>query len=380
MDSYNETLSEAMRNAISENADYHERVNMIRVECHQFYTVSRSEGEVVKLMSASPQPTIGELLEQGPAFYIQQRRQEFGSNPENPESPQPPQSPATDSDPSFEDDGEALAGVYDIPDPDQYNFRWTHIPANNMRWVEKVLRRIEKEVEDFRFEAAQRSNSSDSSVINGDWKSAYSDEDTIIDNVFKHPLASPAAPLLAKGAEELGAKRGIPAREILAKALQDPFQLREVLVEAPTDGRTGGEISELSAVVDDAREQVTMLKATNLIPEDASPQTVWTYLNKAALKPRHSASLTSKLLSPAYWNFKQYKAIHGHAHGRFMRPSFGLFYPSSADGELPKSLEVEPSRNGVLQLFLYVRPLYSIYLRRLTFYSFRTSTGIHLAL
>lgn len=386
MNSYNETLSQVMRNAIFESGSYQKLIEMVQVECHQFYEVERYDGQVIKLMSALPQPTIKQILDRGPAFYVQQRRQEFGTDIENVSGAStlltdasPPESPLRRSDLSVEDFGQTLEGVYDIPGLDQYKFRWTHIPVNIMRWVEKVLRRIEMEIEDSHLEAAKETSSRDSSVINFDWSPVHSDKSSIVDEVLNHPLASPAAALLAKGAEELSAKHGTPAKEILDKALQDTSQLRKVIVEAQPDGRARGDLSELGSLVDDTREQITMLKATKLLPEDATPKTVWTYLNKAALKPTKLPSLTSTLLRPENWNFKQYKAIHEHPHGRYLQTSFELFYPNSAD-TLPKDSGVQRSPNGVLQLFLYVSLLYSILLHLLTLYSFRMSTGIHLAL
>src|SRR5438034_4277959 len=90
--------------------------------------------------------------------------------------------PETTADPGVDDFG-SLARYYMIPSSDQYTFRWVHVPSNNMRWVEKVLRGIEREIENSHLQKVQQNETGAddspplSTIEECPWKAEHSDED-----------------------------------------------------------------------------------------------------------------------------------------------------------------------------------------------------------
>jgi len=367
------------------------------VKCYQFYEVHRSSRHVVKLLAAqngtsTDTPSLNQMLKEGPARLIQNRTKALSqqlhdiSRSEQPESetlvqkgshPHIQSSNSTEGSSSStptSDETESLASAWDFPEPSTYKFRWTHIPANNMRWVEKVLGAIEREIEESNKEREEKKDAPSANAIQLDEGDGTGNKVTKwLNEMVNNPIGYAAGPILVGGAQKIQNEQ-TSTFDVLKKALEDPAELKKVIIEANPDGN--GEATD-KVDVDNTREQVAMLRAVNEIRPGAQPIQVWEKMRDAAMAPRTAVSLTGTLLKPTNWNFKQKVAIHKKLHGRFMQPGVEIFVPglgkdssSSLDSTTARdstlimdckhgqeSNVLQESKNEILQLFLYVSDL-----------------------
>jgi hypothetical protein len=118
------------------------------------------------------------------------------------------------------------------------------------------------------------------------------------------------------------------------------------------------ELADLGPLIEDTRERISMVKAAQNLPRTASPKTTLVTLNRAVIKERRTPSTTSALLKPVDWNFKQKEAGHGCPHGRYMWPSFQVFYPKNSTDEIRADTNPKFSPINILQAYLYVSYIY----------------------
>ena len=386
------------------------------VKCYQFYEAHRSSRSVIKLLAAqngtSTDPlSLEKILKEGPASFIENRIRALSmrlhdiSRGEQPESEtliqegshthiQSSDSTEGSLKSTTSDETESLANAWDFPEPSTYKFRWTHIPANNMRWVEKLLVSIEREVEDFRKEREEKRDTPSANAIQLDEGDGIGNKVAEwLSGMVDNPLAYPAGPILVRGAQKIQNEE-TSTLGILKKAFEDPTKLKKVIIEANPNGEAG------KVDVDDTREQTAMLRAVNEIGPGTQPIQIWEKMKDAAMAPRIGPSLTGTLLKPTNWNFKQKVPIHKKLHGHFMLPGVEFFVPglrnNSSSGSTiahdstliqdckngQESNVLQQSKNEVLQLFLYVSPL--VYSQNcaqmLIINSSLIFTGIHLVL
>ena len=77
LQNYTELLTEIMNSSRFEDHGYDILAHTVRVECHQFYQrPAKVSGEIKKvlLFSATPEPTLSQALQQGPAYLVERRR------------------------------------------------------------------------------------------------------------------------------------------------------------------------------------------------------------------------------------------------------------------------------------------------------------------
>jgi hypothetical protein len=408
----------------------------VSAEVHQFYDVDGSgDSEAVRLWSVNP--SLHELFEHGPSSFLLTRSEE-AKRPmdtfviaagEDDCSPQP----ITATNPTLATNGLSLAvplgeqavsmdieqqvgelqaqeqlglmtkqtagssddsqSGYQIPDPSQYLFRWIHIPANNMSWVEMTLHAIEKEsaLEQYN-EAAKHptiGTCSDSPAKSSTAETPVSEPGIQSPDLIESPITSPAASQLLKGAMVQKQKKGdSTVTDLLAKAFQDPAHTVELLQASQSeDLREPTELSEIPAIVTDIREQASMLKTATLLQRRKKERTkittehFVTALNEAVLEARETPSLAETLLHPKFWNLAQFIPNHKRPHGRHMIPGFHPFYPKPKHtGELDDERWLY-STTETAQFVLYVGSILLATLRNddesflLTPHSFRTYIG-----
>ena len=357
----------------------------VRAEVHQFYDLDGVGGsEPVRLWSVNP--SLEEFFKNGPSSFLL-KRSELAKKPSTEEdlsqaatsngmhtstdagqlTPAPAGGQAmgstTKRGPSNSDDSRS---GYHIPDLNQYLFRWIHIPANNMSWVEKTLRTIEKEVaiEEFR-EAGEypASGTFGDSPVETAIETPISEPEKQTAEVLENPIANPALSQLLKGAVVLERKEGnLKVNDILTEAVQNPTQAKDLLQASQLeDPRRPTQLSEMPAIVDDIREQASMLKTAVLLEKKnkarktkITTENFVAALNKAVLAVREKPSLAATLLHPRVWNLLQFTPNHERPHGRFMVPGLHAFYPESKIEKDPGGPPRLYSATDTAQFSLYV--------------------------
>jgi hypothetical protein len=254
----------------------------VRAEVHQFYDVAgRGDTDGVRLWSVNP--SLYELFEKGPRSFLLTRSEEAkrmvgnsvsvdgkdvicpepmlesttsvlsakglslaipseaSTSVDSPISPQElkentevPEPLASTQSPVPGSSDDSRSG-YHIPDASQYLFRWIHIPANHMAWVEKTLRTIDKEVALQQFDKAVN-NPSTGTCVDSPVKSTSAPETPCSEpeyqatKLLENPTVIPALSHLFKGAVVEEQKQDeLTAPDLLAKAVQDPAQTMELL-------------------------------------------------------------------------------------------------------------------------------------------------------
>jgi hypothetical protein len=390
----------------------------VRAEVHQFYDVDGSEdSEAVRLWSVTP--SLHELFENGPRSFLLKRSEEAklpmedlvkAGLGEDQTSPDPTAEPAliistkglgqtitskedgmladveqqmekskarnlfgptTNRLPGSSDDS---GSGYHIPDLSQYGlFRWIHVPANNMSWVEKTLCTIDKEDALEQCKEAAKSavagTRDDSPVNNSTAETPISEPAVPASDFLESPITNPALSQLLKSAvaqEQMRKESTATATDLLAEAIQDPAQAVELLHASQSEvSRQPTQLSEMPAIVADIRERASMLKTATRLQKKVQDRKMKVNtgkfledLNKAALEARETPSLTAALLHPKFWNLAQFKPNHERPHGRFMMPGFHAFYPESKFTRDPGGEPYLYSAAETAQFVLYVSSMF----------------------
>jgi hypothetical protein len=235
-----------------------------------------------------------------------------------------------------------------------------------MRWVEKVLRVIEEEIQNSAFqEVIQDAVSQDNGNFSTDggvaWATEHSEESSIINEILDNSWTSPAASALSAGARELADELSTEVKEVLPNtvlsgALRNPTRIPVILKKDWLAIQNGHpDLVELVTAIQETREGITMAKVSQSLPRTASPKTIINALNNAVIHQRVSSrGITSSLLQAAHWNSKQKKAGHGQPHGRYMSPSFQVFYPKRSDDRTSSDGSPLFSPIEAPQAYLYV--------------------------
>ncbi|ORY17310.1 cora-like Mg2+ transporter protein-domain-containing protein [Clohesyomyces aquaticus] len=238
---------------------------------------------------------------------------------------------ATDGDADETESNNSTPSTYKLPDLGHSHFRWIHVPANNMIWVEKIFQSVERDRERKRFAEAAESIQG----VEGQSEMATSPESE--DGTCFTPsekqiglLEDPARAQLLKAAEIIDRHDKPVDAPGLKAAIADPQKgaaLIKVAQSVPAP-KSPAIIPEAAQTIDDIRERAVFLEVTkdNL----RRGETVQTEtIAKAIRDERKKPGLGSAVLDKHYWNRKQVNSRHGLPHGRYMQPFCQLFLPHS---------------------------------------------------
>ncbi|OCK85213.1 hypothetical protein K432DRAFT_439422 [Lepidopterella palustris CBS 459.81] len=240
--------------------------------------------------------------------------------------------------------------AYKLPDISQSRFRWIHIPANNMVWVEKIFQAVEKERELKRFNKAAESTHSVEDMPYSP-ESQMPETEEIPTAELSVPLEDPAKSHLLKAAELLSKKNDPIEAPRLGEAIRDPRKATRLLKASQTvpDPREAALIPEASQVIEDLREKSTYLEVSKeLVQKGEFPQPI--FIANAIQEERNKPRLGSSLLDKQFWISKQYNSRHGLPHGRFMQPFFQLFMPripSESGLTMRNSVHISPMASPI---------------------------------
>jgi hypothetical protein len=385
--------------------DFYGLDRRIKAEIHLFYDCVENDETYMKLWSVAP--SLKTLFAFGPTKCLEQRKDSAKETLETPiEAPpgcpttkprcragngdnnsqpspsteQPPSGSTRDSGDNESETSSTL--TYQLPDISTPRFRWIHVPANNMFWVEKVIQAVELEREKHRLNVAVKGVEDRlATAPQAPTPKKYAKTTRyLIDDPGRATL-DPLASHLQKALKSIQGKGEEPPVENLVEAVTSPKKAVKLLTTILTDKneRNTLNLAETALLAEDYGERARALEAA--IPKDeGQPFNYFNDMREAVKDGRHERKLGDTLLHKRVWNSKQVEARHGIPHGRYMEPYCEIFFPKSAPLQHYTRTAAIPSPSDFPQMSLYVSPVASINISPNTTMliltnSFPTSTG-----
>ncbi|KAF2464298.1 uncharacterized protein BDR25DRAFT_346785 [Lindgomyces ingoldianus] len=346
--------------------------NELKVEVHLFYELNEGNQSTVKLWSVNP--TLRDLINDGPGMRLERRVDlavnepqgndarvhpedsshaniESNGMPSNNKNRARKYTGSTLASPQKDDfrpqmhvvtdlgqsaNGEAdetgsnssTPSAYKLPDLGHAHFRWIHVPANNMIWVEKIFQAVERDRERKRFKEVAESvkgveempEATDSAASESDLHS------TPVEGLLEDPAKSQ----LLKAVEVIQQQDKPVEAPGLNAAVKDPRKgvaLLKIAQNVPSP-KISSIIPEATQAIEDIRERAVFLEVTKERTQRGETLR-GDVIAKAIREERSKPRLASAVLDKQYWNWKQVTSRHGLPHGRYMQPFCQLFLPQS---------------------------------------------------
>jgi hypothetical protein len=247
--------------------------------------------------------------------------------------------------------------TYQLPDVYFPKFRWIHVPANNMFWVEKVIAAVELELERMRLKAAGKGmdrlikKAPDPPTLTEYAKSA---RDLIKDPTLA--MLDPLASTYQKAIEVVKAKDEQSTVENVIDAVKNTKKAAQLIkmTSETKNERTMLSLPETTLLAEEFRERARILEAAKP-EEEGQPFAYFNDVREAVKQERERDKLGATLLNKQVWNSKQVGQRHDLPHGRYMDPHCEIFFPKKAAIQPRGHTSQLTSPRDFPQMCLYVR-------------------------